>query len=431
MHLESRRRFRALATTLSCCAALVGCSSSPATPDGPTGGGPDAPTSSAADAPPAGGADAPAPNPDAATAASFGCATGMLFAGDPTFDDPSMRPTDGTGLLEDPPLHYRMLVFSSGQVISHDGQEIWRASLSDGKLHRIAGDESAEQALITGPCAGARFANINGIALASDGSLFIVDQTANTILKMTHPLGADCNVSHYAGTPDDHDFVDAGDPPNVGNVDGAGSMAKFGLPQRPAVDANDNVYVWDEGNDSIRKIASDADHTVSTFVDHVAGGMGALITPVAVGGNLYVYGLDDPGNIFIEGVDLTTKAKHDLVRGGAEKFGGPPNEGFTTTGIVTDGTGLIVFVDGQLHYVKTDGTVLAPIAGIQTTSLDLEDGYDPKAMHAAADLDFPIGTGLVFTGGAEAWLSIDANQDIYVSGEFLGKPFVEKVSCGR
>jgi hypothetical protein len=316
-------------------------------------------------------------------------------------------------------------------MITHDGQEIWRADLSDGKLHRIAGDDSADQALITGACAGARFANVSSITVASDGSLFVVDETANAILKMTHPLGADCAVSHYAGTPDDMDFVDVGDPPNLGNVDGPGKVAKFRLPQRAAIDANDNIYVWDEFNDSIRKIASDADHTVSTLVENVAGGHGSLITSVALGGSLYVYGQDDPGNLFIEAVDLQTKAKHDLVRGNGEKFGDPPGESITTTGIVTDGTGLIVFVSGQLFYVKTDGTIQPPIAGIQTTSLDLESGYDPKASHPAAELDFPIGTGLVFTGGAEAWLGIDANQDLYLSGEFEGAPFVEKIACGR
>jgi hypothetical protein len=430
MHSESRRRLRAVATALTCFVVPVGCSSSTPnnnTPDAPTVVTPDAPgTVVMPDAPPVVTPDAPG------TATGFSCTSGTLFAGDPTFDDPSMRPTDGTGLLQDPPLPYRMLVFSNGQVITHDGQEIWRADLADGKLHKIAGDESAEQALITGPCAGARFANINGIALASDGSLFISDQTANTILKMTHPLAADCSISHYAGTPTDiPDGISPGDPPNVGNVDGAGSVAKFAGPQRPAVDAQDNVYVWDEFNDSIRRIASDADHTVSTFVEHVAGGEGALITAVALGGSLYVYGLDADHNIFIEAVDLTTKAKHDLLRGGPEKFGAPANDSFSTTGIITDGVGLIVFFNGQLFYVKTNGNVSAPIAGMYITGVDLPDGYDPTAMHAAADLALPLGTALVVTTGAEGWLAIDSNQDVYVSGSFLSSPIVEKISCGK
>jgi hypothetical protein len=254
-------------------------------------------------------------DPDGGTATGFSCTAGKLFAGNPGYLTPDDRPTEGTAITEDPPFPYRMVVFTNGQMITHDGEEIWRASLADGKLHRIAGTESTNQALITGPCAGARFANIFGIALAPDGSLFVSDETANTILKITDPLGASCTVSHYAGTPTDiaDGDVSPDNPPNVGNVDAAGASAKFGLPERPAVDAAGNVYVWDNSNDSIRMIANDADHTVTTIATDVTA-KGALATPVALGGKVYVYGQTGDTKVFLTSIDPVTKATHDLFR---------------------------------------------------------------------------------------------------------------------
>ena len=91
--------------------------------------------------------------------------------------------------------------------------------------------------------------------------------------------------------------------PNVGNVDGPGATAKFALPERITVDANDNVYVWDNGNDSFRKIANDAAHTVSTHFARV-GGL-AVVTPTFMSGKLYWYGSTGT-NVFLWETDPAT-----------------------------------------------------------------------------------------------------------------------------
>ena len=63
----------------------------------------------------------------------------------------------------------------------------------------------------------------------------------------------------------------AGDPVTGGTVDKKGTAARFNTPRGLAVDTNGNVYVADEGNGAIRKIAPDG--TVSTFAG-VAGSTG-------------------------------------------------------------------------------------------------------------------------------------------------------------
>src|SRR5512135_3819447 len=77
----------------------------------------------------------------------FSCSTATLFAGDALYSNPADRPAEGTAILADPPFRYRTVVFSKGQMITHDGQEIWRADLADGLLHKVAGTESIDQAL--------------------------------------------------------------------------------------------------------------------------------------------------------------------------------------------------------------------------------------------------------------------------------------------
>src|SRR5256885_8323284 len=99
-------------------AVVFGCSGTPGGGDGGTGGG---------------------SGTGGGGGSSGACSSATLFAGDPNWNDPAQRPPEGAGLLADPPFPYRTIVFSNGQLITHDGQEIWRANLSDGVLHKLAG----------------------------------------------------------------------------------------------------------------------------------------------------------------------------------------------------------------------------------------------------------------------------------------------------
>jgi hypothetical protein len=363
------------------------------------------------------------------TSSGYSCTTGTLFAGNPVNMDPMARPADGTMLLTDPPFPYRNIVFSNGQIITHDGQEIWRASLSDSKLHKVAGTESIGQALITGACSGARFANIFGIALASDGSLFVSDQTANTILKITHPLDSTtCSVAHWAGTPmdiPDDGTITPDTPPNVGNVEGPGAMAMFGLPERLAIDGSDNLYVWDNGNDSIRKIANDASHTVSTLVMNL--GKPASVSEAFLNGNLYVWG-DDGTNVFLNKVNPTTGASTTILSGGADKFGGGSGDALTVGGINVAGSNLVVFFNGQLFAITEAGVVSAPLAGVYQPGLDFSMGYDPAASHPAASVEMVSSPSTDATAGLEAWVAVDPSHNLYVSAVDINS-YVEKIAC--
>ncbi len=415
---------KALLSALLLTAGLIGCSSS-----GGTGGGSGGGAGGGSGGSTGGGSGGGTGGAGGGTVSGFNCTTATLFAGNPLHTSPMMRPADGTGLLEDPPFAYRTIVFSNGQMITHNGQEIWRANLTDKKLHKLAGTESQQQALITGACASARFANIFSIALASDGSLFVSDQTGNTILKVTDPLGAGCMVSHYAGTPMD---IAAGglNPnmiPNVGKTDGPGATAKFSLPERMALDSSDNIYVWDQANDSIRKIANDASHTVSTIATSIGSGGGSLLSEVFLDGKLYVWGKAS-NDLFLTALDPVTGTKTDLVRGRSDKFGGSSADSQILGGIVTDGTALIVFFNGQFFRITKAGVISAPLAGTYRPGVDYMGTYDPKVPHPAAQLQIADNVAAAAVAGAYSYLAIDSSSDLYFSG-LKTNNYVISIAC--
>ncbi len=363
------------------------------------------------------------------TGGDFDCTTAELFAGNP--DDAAnvqVRPAEGTGILEDPAFPYRNLVFTGGQIITHQSQEIWRVDANN-TLRKIAGTESAQQALTTGPCASARFSNIFGIALASDGSLFVSDQTSNAVLKITDPLGANCSVSHFAGSTADiaEGVINPDNLPNQGDEDGAGATASFRGPERLAIDADDNLYLWDGGNDSMRKITPAG--VVSTLLTNVGDGGGSLMSQVVLNGTLYVYGKAS-NDLFLTAVPTAGGDASDLFRGRADIFGGSTSDSQILGGIVTDGQDLILFFNGQFFVVSTTGTVSEPIAGTYRPGPEGTVGYDPFAAHTADELQIPDNTALTATAGAQSFLAIDGNDDLYITANRLNR-YVVKIACER
>lgn len=107
-----------------------------------------------------------------------------------------------------------------------------------------------------------------GIAIDSQGNLFVTEANDHTIRKIT-PGGV---VSTFAGT--------AG---VSGSNDATGALASFNQPAGIAVDSSDNLYVVDANNGIIRMITPG--RVVSTFAT-------GLVIPLGIT-------IDDDGNIFV------------------------------------------------------------------------------------------------------------------------------------
>ena len=88
-----------------------------------------------------------------------------------------------------------------------------------------------------GPAAQARFEFPYAVAADSHGNVFVAD---NNMIREISPAGA---VTTVAGSPTAH-----------GSADGTKTAARFNQPYGLAVDANDNLYVADTLNSTVRKI---------------------------------------------------------------------------------------------------------------------------------------------------------------------------------
>lgn len=86
----------------------------------------------------------------------------------------------------------------------------------------------------------------------ASGNIYVADQKNHRIRKVS-PEGV---VTTIAGNG------------NQGNVDGQGTVAQFNQPIGITIDGNNNLYVTDAGNNSVRKI------TASGVVSTLAGGSG-------------------------------------------------------------------------------------------------------------------------------------------------------------
>lgn len=424
--------------------ALVGCDApSPADPDGgpPAGhdAGPDR-DSGPRDGSPGGDGDTPIPDggpPDE----GFTCTTGTLLSGFPNHDaEPGVHANDGDPLagVQGRPLGWREVIFVGDRIVTVVGQEVWASDLSAAAptLRRIAGRDGPGQSLLDGPCADARFANLQDLVADSEGSLYVMDQTGNAVLKITDPFdAAQCAVSFWAGTSVDTTGITPDAPPNVGSTEGPGASAQFALPGRMAIDASDNLYVWDEGNSSIRKIASDAAHTVSTLTEVESTFDGRpqdviVDSMVVLDGVLYLFQHDTANRTIMESVNLTSGAKADLFRGRADVFGFASSAALQNGGMATDGEELFVYFKGLIFAVTTGGDITY-IAGEDDmrSTIEFDPGYDPAVPHDAFEVQL-ANRGQFATAGADSWLGIDANDDLYFVGSVMD-PYVVRFACGR
>jgi sugar lactone lactonase YvrE len=228
-----------------------------------------------------------------------------------------------------------------------------------GAVYRLAANGAAT-ALST-PAGEASFNSPTNVAVDAAGNVFVANNRAHTILKIT-PAGV---ASVFAGKPG-----------AAGAVDGLGSDARFGTPLGVALDREGNLYVADKDNSNIRKI------TPAGVVSTLAGtagqsgsvdGVGAaarFVSPRALAvdaaGNVYVADTENQcvRKITVNGVvsTLAGKAGHPGKgdgMGSAARFNDP-------RGIAVDAAGTVYVADGgngAIRQVTPEG-VVTTIAGL-------------------------------------------------------------------
>ena len=127
-----------------------------------------------------------------------------------------------------------------GLAVDRSGN-VYAADADGGAVYRIpAGGAAAALGKSGAPGSSANFSTPTSVAVDASGNVYVANNGANTVLRVT----PDGTISDFAG----RNGVS-------GSADGKGSAALFAAPRGLAVDGRGNVYVADEGNCNIRRIA--------------------------------------------------------------------------------------------------------------------------------------------------------------------------------
>ena len=131
----------------------------------------------------------------------------------------------------------------------------------------------------------------SGTVLDKEGNLYIADLANNVISKIT----SSGTFSIFAGDS------------TMGFADGPGTSARFSHPTSLTIDANDNLYVVDQGNNAIRRITPDG------YVTTVAGTPGQSVSTDGAG---ILAGFNSPFGITIDlsGVLYVSEAGGNKIR---------------------------------------------------------------------------------------------------------------------
>lgn len=154
----------------------------------------------------------------------------------------------------------------AGVAVAPDGT-VFVAEADGQRIDRVAADAAhtvtalagaGVDGHVDGPGAQARFRWPLGLALGRDGTIYVADSVNNAI-RAVAPDAAH-TVTTYAGSGS-----------NGGFADGPGATAQFNDPVAVAVAPDGAVLVADLYNNRIRRIDPGAGHTVTTFAGSTAG----------------------------------------------------------------------------------------------------------------------------------------------------------------
>jgi sulfur carrier protein ThiS len=250
----------------------------------------------------------------------------------------------------------------------------------------------------------ARFYHPEGVAVDTNGNVYVADSWNDTIRKVT-PVGTNWVVGTIAGQPAQYGFND-----------GAGTNALFSYPNGTAVDNNGNVYVGDYWNSTIRKITPvGTNWVVSTF----AGQAGQYGFNDGTGTNAIFNrpngtAVDNNGNVYVADADNSTiRMVNSLGVVSTMAGSGPDSEGSVNgTGsdarfdspldVAVDSNGNVYVADSGNNTIRkiTSQAVVSTLAGLAGTT-GANDGAGSDAR-----FDYPES------------VAVDSNGNVYVADSY-------------
>jgi sugar lactone lactonase YvrE len=281
----------------------------------------------------------------------------------------------------------------SGNVYIADAQRIRKVDAGGtittvaGTYYGFAGDGGA--------ATSAQLRNPTGIAVSASGDLYIADGGNNRIRKVT---ASDGHIQTIVG----------GGSPGFAGDNGAATSAQFAFPQGVAVDLASNVYIADQSNHRIRKVAPDG--TVSTVAGTGTAGFSGDGGPATSAFLSYpnAVAVDASGNLFISdasnyrirkvtpGGTITTVAGNGVCCG-FNGDGGPATAAQLnySNGLAIDASGVLYIADTYNQRVRTVGVdgIINTIAGTGTAGSSGDGG--PATL---AQVGYPVTVALDSVG---------------------------------
>jgi YVTN family beta-propeller protein len=340
--------------------------------------------------------------------------------------------TDGTGTGADFSFPFCVAVDGNSNVYVADyGNNRIRKITADGVVTTLAGSGAAGSNNGTGT--GASFNGPDGVCVDGSGNVYVADANNSLIRKITpagvvttlagngsggflngtgtgasfnHPTGVcvDGSGNVYVGDTWNHSIRKitaagvvttlAGNG-TAGNTNGTGSGANFYYPYQVAVDVNGNIYVADNGNNTIRKITS------AGVVTTVAGsGAAAFANGLGTSASFNAprgVAVDATGNLFV--ADFSNNRIRVIYGGGYYSVPALPT-GLNidnTTGVIS---GIPAVATAVANYVviatNASGTYTSAVAvNITTTAPPAITAFAPSTGCSGSTVNI---TGANFTG---------------------------------
>ena len=238
----------------------------------------------------------------------------------------------------------------------------------------------------------ARFYEPEGLAVNSAGTLIYVADTWNHTIRQLTSAGTVTTLAGSAG--------------NYGSANGTGGSAQFNQPQGLAVDGAGNVYVGDTGNQMIRMV------TPAGAVTTLAGSAGSYGSADGTGSGASFWNpqgvaLDAAANLFVADSFNNTIRKFtpagvvSTLAGTAGSFGSADGTGaaarfWQPQGVAVDGAGNVYVADsanGTIRSIASGVAVVTTLAG--SASSGSADGAG-----SAARFYWPSGAAVDNTGNS-------------------------------
>lgn len=235
-----------------------------------------------------------------------------------------------------------------------------------GLVSTIAGQVGSDVS-IDGTNDTAQFASPDGITVDSLTNLYVTDGD-NTIRRMT-PVGTNWVVTTISGQADQY-----------GSGDGLGTNALFSGPAGLTVDTNDNLYVADSFNKTVRKLAPLGTNWMVSTLAGLAGVQGSAdgTNSAARFGSPIGLATDSAGDVLVADVnnnnirEITPVGANGVVTTlagigpGAADGPGPVARFWSTTGIAVDASNNVFVADAYNSAVREIATngVVSTIAGL-------------------------------------------------------------------